>query len=115
MPKLGTPDEIYTAGTSRKEAVVLVYKEGLPHIGDTGISLVLTETPGDLEPAYLGGKTTGRSQLERVSVAGVPGYWGSARHRLPGHVLLWKQGGVALRLEADVRKEQAIHFAESVR
>ena len=115
MPKLGTPDEIYTAGTSRKEAVVLVYREGLPHIGDTGISLVLTETPGDLEPAYLGGKTTGRSQLEKVSVAGVPGYWGSARHRLPGHVLLWQQGGVALRLEADVRKEQAIHFAESVR
>ncbi|MGH3106898.1 MAG: hypothetical protein ACRDM3_06860, partial [Rubrobacteraceae bacterium] len=27
MPKLGTPDEIYTAATSRKEAVVLVYRE----------------------------------------------------------------------------------------
>jgi Domain of unknown function (DUF4367) len=113
--KLGEPDEIYAAGTSRKKDVTLVYKGGLPPLGDTGISLVLTEVPGDLEPAYLRGKTTLRSELERVSVDGGPGYWSAAGHRLPGYVLLWEQGGVALRLEADVQKEQAIRIAESVR
>jgi hypothetical protein len=113
--KLGEPDEIYAAGISRKKDVTLVYKGGLPPLGDTGISLVLTEVPGDLEPAYLRGKTTLRSKLERVSVDGGPGYWSAAGHRLPGHVLLWEQGGVALRLEADVQKEQAIRIAESVR
>jgi hypothetical protein len=113
--KVGKPEEIYAGGTSRKDGVGLVYSEGLPPLGDTGISLVLTEVPGDLEPAYLSGKTTIKSELERVSVDGGPGYWSVAGHRLPGHVLLWEQGGVALRLEADVEKEQAIRIAESVR
>ena len=113
--KLGKPEEIYAGGPSRKNGLRLVYREGLPPLGDTGISLVLTEVPGALRPAYLRGKTTVEADLERVSVDGGPGYWSAAGHRLPGHVLLWEQGGVALRLEADVQKEQAIRIAESVR
>ena len=122
MRKLGKPDEVYAAGTSRKKDVMLVYRSGLPPLGGTGISLVLTEIPGDVEPAYLRGKTTVGSELERVSVGGGSGYWRSGGRltsamdpRLPGPVLLWEQGGVALRLEADVQKEQAIRIAESVR
>ena len=114
-PELEKPDEVYAGETSRKKEVILVYMGELPPLGDTGISLVLTEAPGDIGPAYLGGKSTFRPELERVSVDGGPGYWGAAGHRLPGHVLLWEQGGLALRLEADVRKAQAIHIAESVR
>jgi hypothetical protein len=118
-PKLGKPEEIYT---SPKDGVVLVYRDRLPPLGDTGISLILTETPGDIGPAYLRGKTPVGSELERVSVDGDPGYWSVAgRHpsamdpRLPGNVLLWEQGGVALRLEAAVQKEQAVRIADSVR
>jgi hypothetical protein len=115
MPELGKPEEIYTVGTSRKEGVMLLYKFGAPPLGDTGINLVLTEVPGDLEPAYLTGKTTVGSTFDRVTVDGSPGYWRSAENRLPGNALLWEQGGVALRLEADVQKERAIRIAESVR
>jgi hypothetical protein len=118
-PKLGKPEEIYT---SPKDGVVLVYRDGLPPLEDTGISLILTETPGDIRPAYLRGKTTVGSELERVSVDGDPGYWSAAGHlpsamdpHLPGNALLWEQGGVALRLEADVQKEQAVRIADSVR
>jgi hypothetical protein len=114
-PKLGNPDEVYAGETSGKDGIVLVYMDGLPPLGDTGISLVLTETPGDIGPAYLRGKTTVGAEFERVSVNGASGYWRSTGHRLPGHVLLWEQGSVALRLEADVHKEQAIRIAESVR
>ena len=114
-PELGKPEEIYTVGTSRREGVMLVYKDGLPPLGDTGIHLVLTEVPGDLEPAYLTGRTTAGSKFDRVSVDGNPGYWRSAGNRLPGQTLLWEQGGVALRLEANVKKEQAIRIAESAR
>ena len=114
-PELGKPEEIYTVGTAGKEGVMLVYKHGLPPLGDTGIHLVLTEVPGDLEPAYLTGRTNAGSKFDRVTVDGSPGYWRSAGNRLPGQILLWKQGGVALRLEADVKKEQAIPIAESVR
>jgi hypothetical protein len=115
MPELGKPDLVYAPGTSRKEGIVLVYRGGLPPLGDTGISLVLTEVPGDLEPAYLRGKTTVGSKFDRVTVDGSPGYWRSAVNRLPGQILLWERGGVALRLEADVQTEQAIRIAESVR
>jgi hypothetical protein len=116
---LGKPDEIYT---SPKDGVVLVYKEGLPPLGDTGISLVLTEVPGKVEPAYLAGETPVRSKLDRVMVDGHPGYWGPADRlpstmdrRLLGNVLLWEQRGVALLLEVDLPKEQAVRIAESVR
>lgn len=114
-PELGKPEEIYTVGTASKEGVMLVYKYGLPPLGDTGIHLVLTEVPGDLEPAYLTGRTTAGSKFDRVTVDGNPGYWRSAGNRLPGQILLWEQGGVALRLEANVKKEQAIRIAESAR
>jgi hypothetical protein len=114
-PELGKPEEIYAVGPASKEGVMLVYKYGLPPLGDTGIHLVLTEVPGDLEPAYLTGRTTAGSKFDRVSVDGNPGYWRSAGNRLPGQTLLWEQGGVALRLEANVKKEQAIRIAESAR
>jgi Domain of unknown function (DUF4367) len=114
-PELGKPEEIYTVGTASKEGVMLVYKYGLPPLGDTGIHLVLTEVPGNLEQAYLKGRTTAGSKFDRVSVDGNPGYWRSAGNRLPGQTLLWEQGGVALRLEANVKKEQAIRIAESAR
>jgi hypothetical protein len=57
-----------------------------------------------------------------VSVDGGPGYWSATGRipsamdpRLPCPALLWEQGGVALRLEANVQKERAIRIAESVR
>jgi len=121
-PKLGKPDEIYTLGTSRKDGVVLVYGERLPPLGDTGPSHVLTEAPGEIEPAYLAGKSAVESELERVTVDGHPGYWSPAGHlpsemdpHLPGNVLLWEQEGVALRLEVDLPKKRALRIAESIR
>ena len=120
--KIGKPEAIYARGISGNDGVVLAYREGLPPLGDTGLSLVLTETPGEMEPVYLREKITARSELERVSVDGDPGYWSTAGRipsakdqRLPGNVLLWEQGSVALRLEADVPKERAIRIAESIR
>jgi hypothetical protein len=120
-PKLGKPEEIYATRVSQKNGVVLVYREGSP-AGGAGDRLVLTEVPGDIEPAYLSGKTAARPQFGKVSVNGRPGYWGSAE-RLPsrvdqtlhGHVLLWKQSGIALRLEANLPKERMLRIAESVR
>jgi hypothetical protein len=113
-PKLGEPDEIYALGTSRKDGVMLVYRAGLPPLGDTGVSLILTEVPGDVEPAYLAGKTAVGQKLDRVMVDGRPGYW-SLPARVDRHLLLWEQGGVALRLEANLGEDQAVRIAESVR
>jgi hypothetical protein len=120
-PELGKPDELYAIRSSRKDGVVLVYSEGSP-VDDNRISFILTEVPGDIESAYLAGKTAARPRFDKVSVNGRPGYWGSTRNRtsqwnqpLPGHVLLWKQGGIALQLEANLPKERTLRIAESVR
>jgi hypothetical protein len=120
-PELGKPDEFYATRTSRNDGVVLVYRVGSP-VDDPRNRLVLTEYPGDVECAYLAGKTAARSQFDKVSVNGRPGYWGSTRsltsqldQLLPGHVLLWKQRGIALQLEANLPKERALRIAESVR
>ena len=120
-PKLGKPGEFDATRTSRNDGVVLVYREGSPVV-DNGISLILTEVPGDIQPAYLAGRTAVKPKLDKVSVNGRPGYWGSARrlpsHRgqpLPGHILLWKQSGIALQLEANLPKERALRIAESIR
>jgi hypothetical protein len=120
-PELGKPDEIYATRTSRIDGVVLVYSPGSPVDGPRN-RLVLTEAPGDIEAAYPAGRSAVKPKLDKVSVHGRPAYWGSAR-RLPSHmdqplpdrVLLWKQGGIALRLEAGLPKERALRIAESVR
>jgi hypothetical protein len=119
--ELGKPDELYAIRTSRKDGVVLVYREG-SSVGDNGISFILTEVPGEIESAYLAGKNAARPQFDKVSVNGRPGYWGSTRNLtsqldqpLSDHVLLWKQRGIALQLETNLPKVRALRIAESVR
>jgi hypothetical protein len=119
---LGKPEELYAPGTSAKGGVVLVYSNGLPPLGDTGISLVLTQVPGDLGSTFLREKANIGSELERVRVNGDPGYLNAAGRSpsamnppLPGNILLWEKSGVALRLEVNLPKKRAIRIAESVR
>ena len=121
---LGEPDAVYASESSRDGGVVLVYRagSGLPALGDTGVGLVLTEVPGSVESAYLRG---GISGTEEVSVGDGRGYWMSAGGRpspanrgggdLPGNVLFWERGGLALRLAADLPKREMIRIAESAR
>lgn len=128
MRGLGAPDEVYAGGSSRDGGVVLVYRAAgskLPALGDTGMGLVLTEVPGSVESAYLRGGSLAVAEIEEVNVGNGRGYWVPSGRRppssakregdLPGSVLFWEPGGLALRLEADVSKQEAIHIAESVR
>ena len=99
---------------------MLVYREGPSPLGAAGIGLVLTEVPGDIEAAYLAERDAGG--LETVTVKGRPGYWSpsgrlpsSSARPTPDHVLLWEKRGLALRLEADLREQQAVRIAETVR
>ena len=125
---LGEPDEVYAGEPPDEEGITLVYgaRSGLPPLGDTGIGLVLTELPGDVGSAYFPEGERPEAGLQRVQVGGKPGYWvpagrgvpspvGRTGARLHGSVLLWEQEGVALRLEADIPKQEAIRIAGSVR
>jgi Domain of unknown function (DUF4367) len=125
---LGKPDEVYAGKPPDEEGVTLVYgaRSGLPPLGNTGIGLVLTEVPGGVESAYFPEGERPEAGLQRVQVGGKPGYWvpagrgvpspiGRSEARLHGSILLWEQEGVALRLEAEIPKQEAIRIAESVR
>ncbi len=122
--KLGEPDEIYALGPSREGGVALVYRSrpGLPPLGGTGIGLVLTEVPGDLESAYL--ETRSATGFEEVNVDGGRGFW-YPEGRAPSvvgrswhpraDVLLWEREGRALRMEANLPKAEAVRIAGSTR
>jgi hypothetical protein len=125
---LGKPDEVYAGKPPDEEGVTLVYdaRSGLPPLGDTGIGLVLTELPGGVESAYFPEGERPGAGLQSVQVGGKPGYWvssgrgvpspiGRSEERLHGSVLLWEQESVALRLEAEIPKQEALRIAESVR
>jgi Domain of unknown function (DUF4367) len=126
LPMLGDPDEVYAVKPPHEEGVALVYRTrpGLPPIDDTGVGLVLIELVGDVESAYFPEGAQSPTAVERVQVTGNPGYWIPTGHDLPspigrvgqlqGSILLWKQGGRTLLLEADIPKEEAIRIAESV-
>jgi hypothetical protein len=124
--KLGEPDEVYALGPSREDGVALVYRSrpGLSSLGGTGIGLVLTEVPGDLESAYL--ETRSATGFEEVNVDGGRGFWyPEGHHPAPpvvgrswhprADVLLWEREGRALRMEANLPKAEAVRIAGSTR
>jgi hypothetical protein len=93
--------------------VVLLY-------GRPNVRLRLTETNLGLIEKYV----RFDQRAERVQVDGQPGIWVEGEHvvselfglpRLSGNVLLWEQGGLTLRLEGRLTKEQALELARSVR
>jgi hypothetical protein len=80
--------------------------------------------PGNVKSAYLRAGTPAAAGVEEVSVGEGRGYWLPAGGRaspanrtgdLPGNVLFWERGELALRLGADLPKEEMIRIASSVR
>ena len=121
---LERPDEIFVGRSIRKGDFVLVYdaRNDLPPLGGMDIGLILTETDGGAKPFLEDGPPT---DLERVEVNGERAYWSpdgvgttpqfGTAERLPGNVLIWIQDGRALRLQANIEKEEALRIAESIR
>jgi hypothetical protein len=103
--------------------LALVYRKG---------TLFITEVQGQLETRFLFKFVGPGAKVDRVSVGGGRGIWlhgrphqyayadktGAIRSdtvRLAGDVLLWRSGGVLLRLEGARSKEEALRIARSAR
>jgi hypothetical protein len=132
-PALGTPDAIYIRAVEGSTAVSFAYREraGIPVSPQAGVSALVTEFGGHLEPAILGKVVPQGTTLELLTVNGGAGAWmegqphqvfytsnGGASFitdtlRLAGNTLIWEQNGLVMRLEAQVDKATALRIAAS--
>lgn len=134
-PALGVPDEVYLHAVTGSTAVSFVYtiRPGIPVSPVAGVAAVFTEfAGGSVDEQFFGKVLDTGTTLERVSVNGQPGFWiqgsphfffyrtgpaGSVSQevlRLAGNTLIWQQGDLLLRLEAQVDRATALQIAASV-
>jgi hypothetical protein len=134
-PALGTADAIYVRAIEGSTAVSFAYRErpGIPVSPQAGLSALVTEFGGHLDPAVLGKVVPQGTTLELVTVNGGQGAWlagqphqvfytsnGGASFlldtlRLAGNTLIWEQNGLVMRLEAQIDKATALRIAASIR
>lgn len=135
-PALGAPDSVHLDTEVEGGMVSLVYapRPGLPETEAGGVGLLLSQFRGDLnQQLFLKVAREGTAVLP-VEVNGGPGYWlEGASHflyrapgipgeaairemplRTVGNALIWEQGDLTIRLEADVPLETALRIAASM-
>lgn len=132
--ELGSPDDVYVETVGTTERLTLVYRQrpGIPVSETAGVSALVVEVGGTIDAQLLGKGTGPDTPVEPVNVGAARGYWiagaphlffyrdpsGSAVQetlRLAGNTLVWEQGSVTMRLEAQVSKDQALRIAASFR
>lgn len=133
-PLLGPPDAVYVRAVEGSVAVSFAYRvrPGIPVSPEAGIAALVTELGGRLEPAILGKVVGPGTSIELLTVNGEPGAWLEGRPhqvfytatggafvndtlRLAGNTLIWEQGGIVMRLEAQVDKATALRIASTFR
>jgi hypothetical protein len=131
--EIGEPDEVYISDRAVGGMLALVYRaeDGLPESGNTGAGLLLTQFQGALNPGVMTKGIGAGTLIEEVEVAGERGIWieGDAHLffytdpsgavvnedlRLAGNTLLWETGGLTLRLEGELPREEMRRIAESL-
>jgi hypothetical protein len=132
--ELGAPDDVYVETVGTTERLTLVYRQrpGIPVSATAGVSAIVVELGGTIDAQLLGKGTGPDTPVEPVNVGAARGYWiqgaphlffyrdpsGNAVQetlRLAGNTLVWEQGTVTMRLEAQVTKDQALRIAASFR
>lgn len=132
--RLGAPDQVYVDQTPAGERVTLVYvsRAGIPVSQSAGVSAVVAVFRGRVDESLFGKVSAPGTRVEEVTVSGGRGFWlEGAPHqffyrdsagnpwpetlRLAGNTLLWEQGGVTFRLEAQVTRDDALRIATSFR
>jgi hypothetical protein len=127
---LGAPDAVWVDRGSDGARIVLAWtpSETLPAIDGLPWGGILYEFRGQMEQASKLIFTEGNT-FESVKVDGDDGIWIAGdheldvvtadgtytRYRVTGNVLVWKAGGIVLRLETSFGRAAAVRIAESVR
>jgi hypothetical protein len=133
LSRFGLPDAVYVGDSPPGGQVSLVYGEraGLPETSVSGVGMLLTQFRAVVEPAFITKLLGPGTRAEPVMVNGGFGYWIEGaphgflyrdadgriqedRFRLAGNTLLWQQGGLTLRLESSLTKEEALAIAQRI-
>jgi hypothetical protein len=131
---LGPPDAWFVddigSGASSERAVALVWgkRNDLPPVRH-GVSVLVTQTPGSVDPRFAQKLIPPGTTPLTVTVNGAPGVWISGKvHvlawndggafqqqklRLVGNVLVWNHAGLLLRIEGARTLEEAQQLAAS--
>jgi hypothetical protein len=131
---LGDPDETYFGTYLEHGVVTFVYEveDDLPEARGTGVGALITEFRADVDVELIGKAADPATAIEPVTVNGGEGYWLTGEPhavgyldrngrfqedtlRLAGNTLIWQQGPLSIRLEADVGLEEALAIARSMR
>jgi hypothetical protein len=130
---LGQPDQVYYSANG--QVVTLVYRPGpgLPASTDPAVGALVMEARGRVSHPSFGKLQGPGTSVQEVSVGGDQGYWISgAPHgfffydggngqgytdnlRLSSSALIWNRGGLVLRIESGLGRDEAIRLGQSLR
>ncbi|MEO7803985.1 MAG: hypothetical protein ABIS18_06245 [Actinomycetota bacterium] len=124
------PDEIYFSSTPPGGQVAFIYgpRPGLPQTAEPRVAVLVTQFRGQVERESMSKVVGSGTLIEPVTVNGSEGLWlegephfffyrderGSVRQetiRLASNTLLWEVGGLTLRLESGLSKQEALRWA----
>jgi hypothetical protein len=127
--RLGAPHGVWFDRTADGARIVLAWSatEAMPPIGDLPWGAVIYEFRGDTVQASKTLFSEGNT-FENAKVDGSDAFWITgeheldlitgdgtfARYRVTGNILVWKVGGIILRMETELPKEAAIQLASLV-
>lgn len=131
-PAVGPPDAAYV-DPARNDQVTVAWapRPGLPPTIDPGVGLLLTQFRGRTDEGFFSKAVDSGTTVERLRVAGGPGYWVSGRphvyfyqaadgrfiddaRRWVGDALIWSNGEITYRLETALGRDAAVLIAESL-
>ena len=131
----GAPDAVYVQKTELAPSageVTLVYgsRAGIPVSRATGVSVLVTEARGRVDEVYFQKMLGGGASIQQVDTGGRPAYWITGAHdfvfvdsagnvrfetlRLATNTLVLDRGGVIVRIEGDLTRDQALALARSL-
>jgi hypothetical protein len=129
---LGDPSAIYVETAPVRVTIVYASVKGIPISPQAGVSAIVVEFKGSLETQIMAKAIGPGTSLDAVPLdGGVAYYLAGQPHqfffldpegkiqpetlRLAGNTLLWAEGGITYRLEAQVGLDEAVRIASSLR
>ena len=129
---LGDPSAIYVETAPVRVTIVYESVKGIPISPQAGVSAIVVEFKGSLETQIMAKATGPGTTLDAVPLGGGVAYYLAGQPhqffffdpagnmqpetlRLAGNTLLWQDGGVTYRLEAQVSLQEAVRIASTLR